>query len=66
MQLLQTEYQKQKLQQQQIELQASKYQQIAATAYRDPVGLYMMSKSTISFMQDCIQKKNSICRFKTI
>lgn len=55
MQLLQTEYQKQKLQQQ-IELQASKYQQIAA-AYRDTRRIVHDVKKHYFFMQDCIQKE---------
>ncbi len=55
MQLLQTEYQKQKLQQQ-IEFQASKYQQIAA-AYRDTRRIVHDVKKHYFFMQDCIQKE---------
>lgn len=55
MQLLQTEYQKQKLQQQ-IDFQASKYQQIAA-AYRDTRRIVHDVKKHYFFMQDCIQKE---------
>lgn len=55
MQLLQAEYQKQKLQQQ-IDFQTSKYQQIAA-AYRDTHRIVHDVKKHYFFMQDCIRKE---------